>query len=58
MRHRKKVPKLGRPPSHRKALLRNLATDLLRHERVTTTLAKAKALWRMRHRPIPTQSER
>lgn len=44
MRHRKKVPKLGRPPSHRNALLRNLVTDLLRHERVTTTLAKAKAV--------------
>ena len=44
MRHRKKVAKLGRGASHRKALLRNLATDLLRHERVTTTLAKAKAV--------------
>ena len=44
MRHRKKVAKLGRNASHRKAMLRNLATDLLRHERVTTTLAKAKAV--------------
>lgn len=44
MRHRKKVAKLGRDASHRKAMLRNLATDLLRHERVTTTLAKAKAV--------------
>ena len=35
MRHRKKVAKLGREAPHRKALLRNLATDLLRHERVT-----------------------
>ena len=44
MRHRKKVAKLGRDASHRKAMLRNLATDLLRHEGVTTTLAKAKAV--------------
>jgi large subunit ribosomal protein L17 len=44
MRHRKKVKKLGRDASHRNAMLRNLATDLLRHERVTTTLTKAKAV--------------
>ena len=44
MRHRKKVPKLGRTAAHRDAMLRNLTTDLLRHERVTTTLAKAKAV--------------
>ena len=44
MRHRKKVAKLGRNAAHRNAMLRNLATDLLRHERVTTTLAKAKAV--------------
>jgi large subunit ribosomal protein L17 len=44
MRHRKKVAKLGRVAPHRNALLRNLVTDLLRHERLTTTLTKAKAL--------------
>jgi len=44
MRHRKKGAKLGRDAAHRNAMLRNLATDLLRHERVTTTLAKAKAV--------------
>lgn len=44
MRHRKKGGKLGREAAHRNAMLRNLATDLLRHERVTTTLAKAKAV--------------
>ena len=44
MRHRKKVPKLNRTAAHRDAMLRNLATDLLRHERVTTTLAKAKVV--------------
>ncbi len=44
MRHRKKGAKLSRDAAHRNAMLRNLATDLLRHERVTTTLAKAKAV--------------
>jgi len=44
MRHRKKVAKLNRDPAHRKAMLRNLANDLLKRERVTTTLAKAKAV--------------
>ncbi len=44
MRHRKKCAKLSRDAAHRKAMLRNLATDLLKHERVTTTLAKAKAV--------------
>jgi len=44
MRHRKKGAKLGREAAHRKAMLRNLATDLLRYERVTTTLTKAKAV--------------
>ncbi len=36
--------KLGRKKSHREALLRNLASDLVRHGRIKTTLAKAKAL--------------
>jgi large subunit ribosomal protein L17 len=44
MRHRNKTPKLGRTASHRDAMLRNLTTDLLRHEKVKTTLAKAKAV--------------
>ena len=44
MRHRKKVVKLGRTASHRDAMLRNLTTDLLRHGKVRTTLAKAKAV--------------
>jgi large subunit ribosomal protein L17 len=42
MRHQKKH-KLGRPSSQRKALLRNLVTSFLEKERITTTLAKAKA---------------
>lgn len=44
MRHRKKGRKLGRNSSHRKAMFRNLATALFRHERIKTTQAKAKEL--------------
>lgn len=44
MRHRVKTKRLGRDYSHRKALLRNLATSLVLHERMETTEAKAKAL--------------
>ena len=43
MRHRKKVKKLGRTASHRKALLRNMASALIKHKQIRTTLAKAKA---------------
>ena len=42
MRHRKSGRKLKRTASHRKALLASLATSLLRHKRITTTVAKAK----------------
>ena len=44
MRHRKKKHHLGRPADQRKALLRTLCTELLRHEEIITTVAKAKAL--------------
>lgn len=44
MRHRKKGRKLSRSPEHKKATLRNLATNLFRHERIETTQAKAKEL--------------
>ncbi|PID55958.1 50S ribosomal protein L17 [candidate division KSB3 bacterium] len=44
MRHRKAGKKLSRNASHRRALLRNLVTELLRHGRIKTTLARAKAL--------------
>lgn len=42
MRHRVRGRKLGRPTPHRRALLRNLCTSLLEHERITTTVQKAK----------------
>lgn len=44
MRHRKKGRNLSRSPSHRRAVLRNMATSLFRHERITTTTARAKEL--------------
>jgi large subunit ribosomal protein L17 len=44
MRHLKKGRKLGRTASHKKALLCNLATSLIFHERIQTTTAKAKEL--------------
>jgi large subunit ribosomal protein L17 len=47
MRHLKQGRKLGRTTAHRKALLRNLATALFEHERITTTEAKAKELRRV-----------
>jgi len=43
MRHRKTTPKLGRKPDARVRLLRNLVTSLFIEERVTTSLAKARA---------------
>jgi len=46
MRHLKKGRKLNRTPSHRLALMRNLVTSLLRHERIETTDSKAKELRR------------
>jgi len=44
MRHRKQRGKLSRSPSHRKALMRNLCKEVIEHERIKTTEAKAKAL--------------
>jgi large subunit ribosomal protein L17 len=44
MRHKRGGSKLGRVTAHRWALFRNLLTALFQHERITTTLAKAKAL--------------
>ena len=44
MRHLKSGRKLGRSSSHRKALFRNMVTALIRRERISTTLAKAKEL--------------
>jgi len=44
MRHKKNINHLGRTSEHRKAMLSNMASSLILHKRITTTLAKAKAL--------------
>ena len=44
MRHNKKFNHLGRTASHRSAMLANMAVSLIMHKRITTTVAKAKAL--------------
>src|ERR1700748_534317 len=56
MRHGKKVNHLGRTDSHRRAMLGNMATSLILHKRITTTLAKAKAL-RVYVEPILTKAK-
>lgn len=52
MRHQKAVKKLGRTSSHRKAMLRNMVTSLLKHEKIVTTDAKAKELRRIAEKMI------
>ena len=47
MRHKKAGRRLGRTSSHRKAMFRNMAASLLRHETIRTTLPKAKELRRV-----------
>ena len=44
MRHNKKFNHLGRTATHRAAMLSNMACSLIKHKRITTTVAKAKAL--------------
>ena len=56
MRHNKAVNHLGRQSGHRKALLANMASSLILKKRITTTLAKAKAL-RSYVEPLVTKSK-
>jgi large subunit ribosomal protein L17 len=56
MRHRKTVNALGRTSSHRKAMMSNMATSLIMHKRIRTTLAKARAL-RTYVEPLITRSK-
>jgi large subunit ribosomal protein L17 len=56
MRHGDKINNLGRTASHRKALLSNLAIQLITHKRIVTTLAKAKSL-RTYVEPLITKSK-
>lgn len=52
MRHRKSGRKLGRTSSHRKAMLRNMVTSLFEHERIVTTVPKAKEARRVADKMI------
>lgn len=56
MRHNRKLNHLGRKSGHRKALLSNMATSLVLHKRIETTLAKARAL-RVYIEPLITKSK-
>src|ERR1043165_4565202 len=56
MRHGDKQNNLGRTASHRRALLSNMTCSLIQHKRITTTLAKAKAL-RVYAEPLITRSK-
>jgi large subunit ribosomal protein L17 len=56
MRHNKKFNHLSRTSSHRKAMLSNMAASLILHKRITTTVAKAKAL-RVYVEPMITRSK-
>jgi large subunit ribosomal protein L17 len=56
MRHKKGFNHLGRKKGHRRAMLANMASSLIKHKRITTTLAKAKAL-RSYVEPLITKSK-
>ena len=56
MRHNKKFNHLSRTASHRAAMLSNMACSLIKHKRITTTLARAKAL-KMYVEPLITKSK-
>jgi large subunit ribosomal protein L17 len=56
MRHNKKINHLGRKSAHRQALLSNMASSLILHKRIDTTVAKAKAL-RIYVEPLITKSK-
>jgi len=56
MRHNKAINHLGRKDGHRKAMLANMASSLILHKRITTTVAKAKAL-KMYVEPLITKSK-
>lgn len=57
MKHRKKLKKLNRTAEHRRSLLRNLATSLVLHNRIETTVPKAKALKRVADKLITLGKE-
>ena len=56
MRHNKAINHLGRKSSHRKAMLANMSCSIIKHKRINTTVAKAKAL-KMYLEPLVTKSK-
>ncbi|WP_417885958.1 50S ribosomal protein L17 [Zunongwangia sp.] len=56
MRHGKKINHLGRKTAHRKSMLANMASSLIEHKRINTTVAKAKAL-KVFIEPLVTKSK-
>ena len=56
MRHQRVINHLGRTSAHRKAMLANMASSLIKHKKITTTTAKAKAL-RTYVEPLITKSK-
>ena len=56
MRHGDKINNLGRTAAHRRAMLANMSNSLIQHKRITTTLAKAKALRRY-FEPLVTKAK-
>ena len=56
MRHNRQINHLGRTSGHRKAMLSNMASSLILHKRISTTVAKAKAL-KMYVEPLITKSK-
>ncbi|MBO6081756.1 MAG: 50S ribosomal protein L17, partial [Bacteroidales bacterium] len=56
MRHNRQINHLGRQSGHRKAMLSNMASSLIMHKRISTTVAKAKAL-KMYVEPLITKSK-
>lgn len=57
MRHNKAYRKFGRTPAHRRAMFRNMATSLFQHEKIETTLHKAKDLRSVAEKLITTAKE-
>jgi large subunit ribosomal protein L17 len=57
MKHKTGFNKLNRVPAHRKALIRNMMTVLFKHERITTTRAKAKEVRRFAEKEITRAKE-
>ena len=57
MRHQRKSRRFGRTPAHRKAMFDNMVTSLFLHERILTTLEKAKELRRVAEKLIKFETQ-